>query len=203
MPPLSYEEMVLQWNCEYPSYFVTQTIKPYWHKYNTKEQFKRIVPKFKDILRQIGCNYLAVIELTLQANIHFHFIFTPRNPASLHQSLDLLRRLGFSKVTTTPIVKKDNEMRTKRYMIKDIPTTRRILDKEHIAWSYIAPLYDPIITPEGFIIEESTNSLLDIIASYQDRCNRVASDLMDASPLEEETININLERCKRLLDLNE
>lgn len=101
------------------SKFITLTLRPKLYKFPVVEQLTRSTKMFKDIVSQLyNCEGSLVAELTEQANVHFHLWIKCQYDFDYLRLVDAWKKIGFSKITTTPIINNAQILRVEKYLLK-------------------------------------------------------------------------------------
>lgn len=110
--------------------FVTFTIPKKFYQYQSLTQYEMTINAFRLKLTNARAITTYSVEITPNANIHYHAIMHFRDDLARISFINSIRRctyLGFYKITDNPITHHDNLTRSVQYLLKDIYKTSKVL----------------------------------------------------------------------------
>lgn len=110
-------------------YNITQTLKPFYHKYSIHKQYFGILPQYKKTLDFLYVTHAIIaVELTQAGNIHFHAQITSILPEDefIQTYTILTKSLGFSNLKLAN--SQQSQQTYLQYMQKDILNTVKMFN---------------------------------------------------------------------------
>lgn len=113
------------------TYFITQTLKPKFYKFNINLQRELTQNTIGQLLKEFSKEFILTCELTKQGNVHYHAIVVFKNSVSLIRFIEQTKKknyIGMSRVTPAPILHDEGMVRSKEYLIKDVDKTIKFIN---------------------------------------------------------------------------
>lgn len=118
-------------------YFITQTLKPKFYKFNCNLQRELTCSHLCNLLYEHTSDFILTTELTTMGNIHYHYIALFKTPTHFIRFIEKCKaksHIGMSRVTPNPITESENMIRSKEYLIKDLEETAKFINIGLIMW---------------------------------------------------------------------
>lgn len=113
------------------TYFVTQTLKPKFFKFNINLQRELTQNGYCTLLKEFSKEFILTCELTKQGNIHYHAIVVFKSEIAYIRYIEATKKknyIGMSRVTPAPLLNEESMIRSKEYLIKDVEKTIKFIN---------------------------------------------------------------------------